>query len=70
MPSGLVILNKYLNEYGDEEKFIWIMSNEYNFSQTYALRVCVVIKQLKTIISSVYCIFLTRQSMKKSLYGL
>ena len=22
------ILNKYFNEYGDEEKFIWIMSNE------------------------------------------
>ena len=21
-------LNKYFNEYGDEEKFIWIMSNE------------------------------------------
>ena len=22
------ILNKYFNAYGDEEKFIWIMSNE------------------------------------------
>ena len=22
------LLNKYFNEYGDEEKFIWIMSNE------------------------------------------